>query len=126
MQGCPGSTEPSPKLYEPAHTFVVASKVCDLTTKAVDTIEPALDSGDSKVAVEVLKAVGLYGHVEPPRGPTEPDLVLWQQAGEWASQELLKKGPSTNPVLDILTHDADLAKLTRQRMDELRQGWSNG
>lgn len=86
----------------------------------MDTIEAALDSGDSKVAVEVLKAVGLHGHVEPPSGPTDAELVLWQQANEWAEGELLKKGPSAN-FADIFIRDADLAKLAHQRMEELRQ-----
>ena len=96
-------------------------KLRSLITKAADTIEAALDSGDSKAAVEVIKAVGLYGHIEPPTGPTDPELVLWQLANEWAMAELLKKGPSADPMLDILTRDADFARLTRQRMEEFRQ-----
>ena len=91
-----------------------------LTGKAVDAIEAALDSGDSKVAVDVLKAVALYGNVEPPSGPTDPELVLWLKAKEWAEAEFLKKGPSTNAA-DIFTWDENLAKLTHQRMEELRQ-----
>jgi len=53
-----------------------------LTTKAVDAIETALDSGDSKAAVEVLKAVGLYGQVKEPSGPVDAELVLWEKAKE--------------------------------------------
>jgi hypothetical protein len=92
-----------------------------LTTKAVDTIETALDAGDSKAAVEVLKAVGLYGQVKPPGGPVDAELVMWEKAKEWALAELSKKGPSADPLLDILSRDADVARLTRHRMEELTE-----
>ena len=92
-----------------------------LTTKAVDTIETALEAGDSKAAVEVLKAVGLYGQITPPSGPVDAELVLWEKAKEWALAELKKKGPSEDPLLDLLVHDTEVAKLTRQRMEELTE-----
>ena len=92
-----------------------------LTTKAVDTIETALDAGDSKAAVEVLKAVGLYGQVKEPSGPVDAELVLWEKAKEWASLEIMRKGPSLDPLLDILVHDTEVARLTRQRMEELAE-----
>ena len=92
-----------------------------LTTKAVDTIETALDAGDSKAAVEVLKAVGLYGQVTPPSGPVDAELVSWEKAKEWALTEFNKKGPSLDPLLDILVHDTEVARLTRQRMEELTE-----
>ena len=92
-----------------------------LTTKAVDTIGTALDAGDSKAAVEVLKAVGLYGQVTPPSGPVDAELVLWEKAKEWALSELKKKGPSADPLLDILLHDTEVARLARQRMEELTE-----
>ena len=92
-----------------------------LTTKAVDTIETALDAGDSKAAVEVLKAVGLYGQVTPPSGPVDAELVFWEKAKEWALSELKKKGPSADPLLDILLHDTEAARLARQLMEELTE-----
>jgi len=91
----------------------------------VDAIETPLEAGDSKAAVEVLKAVGLYGQVQPPTGPTDPELVLWQRAKERAAAEFNKKGPSEDPLLDILSQDADVARLTRQRMEELQQSAAN-
>ena len=91
-----------------------------LAGKAVDTLEAALDSGDSRIAVEVMKAVGLYGQVPPPSGPVDAELVMWEKAKEWALAELDRKGPSAEPLLDILLHDTELARLTRQRMDQLR------
>ncbi|MCH2519463.1 MAG: hypothetical protein MK210_14900, partial [Dehalococcoidia bacterium] len=44
-----------------------------LASKAVDTLEAALDSGDSRIAVEVMKAVGLYGQVTPLSGPVDAE-----------------------------------------------------
>ncbi len=92
-----------------------------LTTKAVDTIESALDAGDSKAAVEVLKAVGLYGQVKEPSGPVDAELVLWEKAKEWASLEIMRKGPSLDPLLDLLLHDTEVARVTQQRMEELTE-----
>ena len=49
----------------------------------------------------------------------------WQRAKEWAAAELLKKGPPADPVLDILTREADLATLTHERKEELQQSAAN-
>ena len=91
-----------------------------LTTKAVDTIETALDAGDSKAAVEVLKAVGLYGQVGPPSEPEDVELVLWNKAKMLADLEIRRRGPSGNPTLDLLLMEEEMAVLTQQNMKELR------
>ena len=82
----------------------------------MDTIEAGLDAGDTKTAVEVLKAVGLYGQVKPPLGPVDAELILWEKAKEWAAAELDRKGPSADPLLDILVYDTEVARLTHQRI----------
>ena len=64
-----------------------------LASKAVDTLETSLDEGDSRVVVEVLKAIGLYGQVQPPSGPEDAELVLWNRAREWAEMEFKKQRP---------------------------------
>ena len=92
-----------------------------LVNKAVDTIDAALDAGDTKAAVELLKAVGLYGQVKPPSGPVDAELVMWEKAKEWASAEFNKKGPSEDPLLDLLVHDTEVARLTRHRMEKLTE-----
>ncbi len=94
-----------------------------LAGKAVDTLEAAMDAGDTRAAVEVMKAVGLYGQVQPPSGPVDVEVVMLEKAKEWATLEIIKKGPSADPLLDILSHDPEMARLTRQRMDELEAGW---
>ena len=96
-----------------------------LVSKALDTIEAGLDAGDTKTAVEVLKAVGLYGQVKPPSGPMDAELVLWEKAKEWALAELNRKNPSAEPLLDLLVHDMEVARLTRQRMEELTESQAN-
>jgi hypothetical protein len=96
-----------------------------LVSKAVYTIEAGLDAGDTKAAVDVLKAVGLYGQLKEPSGPVDAELVLWEKAKEWASLEIMRKGPSLDPLLDLLLHDTEVARLTRQRMEELQQSAAN-
>jgi hypothetical protein len=50
---------------------------------------------------------------------------LWEKAKEWASLEIMRKGPSLDPLLDLLLHDTEVARLTRQRMEELQQSAEN-
>jgi hypothetical protein len=51
-----------------------------LVGEAVDVIEQAVGDGDVKAAIELLKAVKLYGEVGAPTGATEPDVIVRQQA----------------------------------------------
>ena len=92
-----------------------------LAGKAVDVLETSLDEGDSRTAVEVLKAVGIYGQVQPPSGPEDADLVLWEEAREWAELEMSRKGPSSDPLMNQLIWDSEIARLARERMEELRK-----
>ena len=92
-----------------------------LATKAVDAIEMALDRGDSKAAVEVLKIVGIYGGLEPPSGPVDAELVTMESAKQWAAMELAKRPPSSDPIMDLISRDSDLAYLTQERIRQLRE-----
>ena len=51
-----------------------------MASKAVDTLEASLNEGDPKVAMEILKPIGLYGQVQTPSGPEDAELVLWAEA----------------------------------------------
>ena len=96
-----------------------------LVYKAVDIVEQAIEAGDLKAAVEILKAVKLYGTVMPPSGPEDPELVLWQEAQAWATAEVQRDGPAVDPLQALL--DANAGKqvdLARQRMQVLRQRWT--
>ncbi|MQF69060.1 hypothetical protein FIM12_01800 [SAR202 cluster bacterium AD-804-J14_MRT_500m] len=92
-----------------------------LLPKAIDTLETALERGDSKVAMELLKAAGIYGQIKPPSGSTDPEMVLWEEAIEWAKTELLKQGPSAEPEIEMLFHNSKLSTLAHDKMDELRK-----
>ena len=48
---------------------------------------------------------------------------MLEKAEGWATLEIIKKGPSADPLLDFLNHDTEMVRLTRQRMDELESGW---
>jgi hypothetical protein len=71
--------------------------------------------------LEVLKAIGLYGQVQPPSGPEDAELVLWAEAREWAELEISRKGPSSDPLMDQLIWDSEIARLAHERMEELRE-----
>ena len=96
-------------------------KLRSLVGKAVSTLEVALDAQDSKVAIEVLKAVGIYGQMDLPSGPEDAELVLWHWARQLADIAISKKAPSGNPTLDLLLLDEELALLTQQNMKALRE-----
>jgi hypothetical protein len=91
-----------------------------LVGKAIDIVEKALNADDVKAALTVLKATNLYGHVEAPQGETDADLVLLAQAEAWAVQELRRQGPNDDP-LALLVYDGAKARLTQQRLEELRR-----
>ena len=90
-----------------------------LASKAVDTLETSLDEGDSRVAVEVLKAIGLYGQVQPLSGPEDAELVLWAEAKEWAELEFKKQRPSIDPLMAFTLGEIEIPALAQERMEEL-------
>ncbi len=92
-----------------------------LAGKAVDVLETSLDEGDSRVAVEVLKAIGLYGQVQPPSGPEDAELVLWEEAREWAEMEFKKQRPSIDPLMAYTLGEIEIPALALERMEEIRQ-----
>jgi hypothetical protein len=51
----------------------------------------------------------------------DAELVLWEKAKEWVLAELNRKGPSADPLLDLLVHDTEVVRLTRKRMEELKE-----
>jgi Helix-turn-helix of insertion element transposase len=102
------------ELWRAAH-----DKLRGLVGKAIETLEKALDTGDMKAAVEILKAVKLYGDVGTPKGETAPELVLLQQAEIWAEQEIRRQGPPEDPLVASLVYDGAKARLIKQRLEEL-------
>ncbi len=103
------------ELWDEAH-----DKLRGLVGKAADVLDHALDQDDAKVALEVLKTLGVCGRVGAPTGATDPELVLLRQAAVWAGQELQRQGVPEDPLADLLMVDGPRARLTRQRLEELR------
>ena len=92
-----------------------------LAGKAVDVLGVALDEGDSRVAVEVLKAIGLYGQVQPASGPEDAELVLWTEAKAWAEMEFKKQRPSIDPLMAYTLGEIEIPVLALDRMEEPRE-----
>ena len=92
-----------------------------LASRAVDTLDAALQNGDARAAVEVLKAVGLYGQVQPPSVPEDAELVLWETAKRWAELEFKKQRPSIDPTMEFTLGQVEIPVLALERMGELRE-----
>ena len=80
---------------------------------AVDVIEEAVREGDLKAAIEVLKAVKLYGEVGAPTGASEPDAIVRQQAVAQLEREGTPKNALAAMVenLDTAAYRARLAEV---------------
>lgn len=102
----------------------VQDRLRSLVSRAVDALEEAVDRGDVRAAVEVLKAAGVYGNVGAPRGETDPELVMVRQAEAWAETELAKQRPVTGETDWVLTdaRGERRAKLVERRLNEVRSG----
>jgi len=83
--------------------------------KALGVLEGALDCGDTRAAVEVLKAAQVYGQVGAPKGPEDADLIRLEEARAWARVEALKQ--SGGDVLYATIAEQDLIA---QRFGELQ------
>ena len=92
-----------------------------LVSKAVDTLDVALQNGDARAAVEVLKAVGLYGQLSPPSGPEDAELVLSAEAREWAELEFKKQRPFIDPLMAFTLGEIEIPALAQERMEYLRE-----
>ena len=97
-----------------------------LASKAVDVLETAHSEGDSRVALEVLKAIGLCGQVRPPSGPEDADLVLWEEAREWAEMEwaemeFKKQQGAIDSLMAYALGEIEIPALAQERIEELRE-----
>ena len=69
--------------------------------------------------MEELKAIGLYGQVQPPSGPEDAELVLWAEAKAWAELEFKKQRPSIDPLMAYTLGEIEIPALAQGRMEEL-------
>jgi hypothetical protein len=90
--------------------------------KAVDAIEQELNGGDVKAAIELLKAVKLYGEVGAPQGLTDPEAILQVRADAQARGELGDESPLQVALrgLDGGHHERIRAK-AEELLTELRE-----
>ena len=91
-----------------------------LVPQALGTLEQAVQGGDLRAVVEVLKAAGVYGKASAPSGEVDPELVMVRQAEAWARVEYEKQGPQD--IYRLLRRDEETAELARGRLQTLRGG----
>ena len=57
-------------------------RLARLASKAIDVAEQALEDGDIRTALAVLRGIGLLAGQVPPAGPTNSDQIRHDQASE--------------------------------------------
>ncbi len=63
-------------------------RLARLASKAIDVAEQALEDGDLRTALAVLRGIGLLPGQAPPTGPTNADQIRYDQAEEKRNFEL--------------------------------------
>jgi len=94
-----------------------------LLNKSVNALEQAVDEGDVKASIEVIKILGLYGQVGMAREPQTSDEVMIQEAKSYV-KELLAE-PSDDPVAYLAFVQNMKPKLVFERFHELKQELEN-
>jgi len=59
--------------------------------------------------------------VQPPSGPEDVKLVLWEEAMGWAEIEFKKQRPSIDPLMAFTLGEIEIPVLAQERMEELRE-----
>jgi len=72
-----------------------------LAGKAIANLAQAVEVGDMKATLEVLKASGLYGMIIP-AGSDDPRLIMREHAERWVKAELARVQPTDNPQMERL------------------------
>ena len=57
--------------------------------------------------------------MQPPSGPEEAELVLWEEARGWAELEFKKQRPSIDPLMAYTLGEIEIPALAQKRMEEL-------
>jgi hypothetical protein len=97
-----------------------------LMGKAGDVIKQAGGDGDVKAAIELLKAVRLYGEVGAPQGLTDPDAILQARAQAQARHELGDESPPEAALHGLNGgHHDRLKARAEELLTELREPFCN-
>jgi hypothetical protein len=87
-----------------------------LAMKAVENVAMAVEAGNLKASIELLKIVGLYGTVAP-AGPTDPETLLQAQAEAALAYEEAPR----DPMQDLIDQVEPGALWRRQRRAEITE-----
>ena len=90
-----------------------------LLDRSVNALEQAVDEGDVKASIEVIKILGLYGQVGMAQEPQTGDEVMIQEAKSFV-KELLAE-PSDDPVAYMSFVQNMKPKLIFEKFHELKQ-----
>jgi hypothetical protein len=89
-----------------------------LAERSLSVLGDAIDAGDTKVAVEIIKSMTKLGNIEIPSGETSPQAILWREAKERAEYESwFSDGPQTD-LNGYLNREIDKFGIAVRRMYE--------
>ena len=109
------------ELWEETH-----ARLRGLAVKALDVLAGALEADPATAlpaAVQVLKALKIYGTIDAPEGPTSALGVLADRARANAQEILAAMPPDLDPLEAILGERAELARLAGEEYDRLKAEW---
>jgi hypothetical protein len=87
-----------------------------LLSKAVENLAAAVEEGDLKASIEVLKAVGMYGQGSMNAiGEQDPEKLIAAQAEAQAKREGISEDPTHDMLIDMTKNPA-----YRRRIDEVK------
>jgi hypothetical protein len=70
-------------------------RLARLASSAIEVIEQALEEGDARTALAVLRGIGLLDGQAPHTGPTNADRIRYDQANEQKSLEFYQSRAGT-------------------------------
>jgi hypothetical protein len=76
-------------------------KLRSLAMKAIENLATAIDNGNLRASLELLKCIGLYGVVAP-AGATDPETVLRQHVAARVKQEGAEDNPTQQMLIDLV------------------------
>jgi hypothetical protein len=82
-----------------------------LVAKAIDNVAAAVEAGDAKMSIELLKAVGVYG-APVPAGEEDPEVIL----ESWVDEALAREGleETVSPLMELLDQPPNPAYVARR------------
>ena len=99
----------------------IQDRLIGLAGKALDCWEAALDGGDRIAAVEVFKALGLYGVVQPPAETEQVEVLVMEDAKERAKVDFRTQYPNIgDPIVQTL-EDIEIPGMAKEYYEEMME-----